>query len=56
MLVALNVPAITEGLWKHVEQNVTELDIRRYVKVTDKEVAIFKTADGQLYNMEALDL
>uniref|UniRef100_A0A1I7XTF0 TOG domain-containing protein n=1 Tax=Heterorhabditis bacteriophora TaxID=37862 RepID=A0A1I7XTF0_HETBA len=55
-LVALNVPTVRAALWKHVEDSIAELDSSLYVKVTERDMAIYQRPDGQLYNTDVLDL
>ncbi|CAI5445400.1 unnamed protein product [Caenorhabditis angaria] len=54
-LVALNDEQLKNDLWKNVEQNIRELDVKAYSKITDNQIAIYKCPEGQLYNTRALD-
>ncbi|CAI2349719.1 unnamed protein product [Caenorhabditis sp. 36 PRJEB53466] len=54
-LIALHDERLRADLWKHVESNIHELSVAEYTRVTDKEIAVYKCADGQLYNTAVLD-
>ncbi|CAB3402031.1 unnamed protein product [Caenorhabditis bovis] len=54
-LVALNDNQLKNDLWAHVEANMKEIDVKDYSKVTEKEIAIYKCPEGQLYNTSVLD-
>ncbi|CAD6185730.1 unnamed protein product [Caenorhabditis auriculariae] len=54
-LVALNVESVRNHLWKHVEESIADLDVKTYTKLTEKQIAVYKCPEGQLYNTDALD-
>ncbi|KAL4003546.1 HEAT repeat family protein [Acanthocheilonema viteae] len=43
-------------IWAYCIDLLNEVDIERYVTITDREVAIYNTPDGVLYNTAVLDL
>ncbi|KAK6101449.1 HEAT repeat family protein [Brugia pahangi] len=43
-------------IWTYCTNLLNEIDIERYVSITDREVAIYNTPDGVLYNTAVLEL
>ncbi|UMM21336.1 hypothetical protein L5515_003059 [Caenorhabditis briggsae] len=54
-LVALHDERLRQDLWKHVEANIRELEVKDYGRITENEMAIYKCPEGQLYNTRVLD-
>ncbi|VDM67681.1 unnamed protein product [Strongylus vulgaris] len=51
-LVALNVPSVRSALWAHIENSINDLDVNEYVRIPERNVAIFHCQEGHLYNTE----
>uniref|UniRef100_A0AAF5PPV6 TOG domain-containing protein n=2 Tax=Wuchereria bancrofti TaxID=6293 RepID=A0AAF5PPV6_WUCBA len=47
---------IRSVVWAYCTNLLNEIDIERYVSITDREVAIYNTPDGVLYNTAVLEL
>uniref|UniRef100_A0A1I7UWW7 TOG domain-containing protein n=1 Tax=Caenorhabditis tropicalis TaxID=1561998 RepID=A0A1I7UWW7_9PELO len=54
-LVALHDERLRTDLWKHVESNLKQLEVKDYGRVTETEMSIYKCPEGQLYNTRVLD-
>ncbi|CAL2035321.1 unnamed protein product [Caenorhabditis brenneri] len=54
-LIALHDDRLRNDLWKHVEANIKQLEVKDYGRVTENEMAIYKCPEGQLYNTRVLD-
>ncbi|VDK57464.1 unnamed protein product, partial [Anisakis simplex] len=42
-------------VWKKVRQLIADIDLEKYTAITQREIAIYHTADGQLYNSDVIE-
>ncbi|MCP9259641.1 hypothetical protein DINM_002573 [Dirofilaria immitis] len=47
---------IRNTFWTYCTDLLNEIDVERYISITDREVAIYNTPDGVLYNTAVLEL
>lgn len=48
-------PHFRGAVWEHCAELLSQIDLERYLSVTEREVTIYKLPDGTLYNTDVID-
>ncbi|CAJ0934035.1 unnamed protein product, partial [Mesorhabditis belari] len=57
ILVSSGMNEVRDELWKNIEQDLMRVEPEAYVKqISERDVAIYRTPEGQLYNTEVLEI
>jgi hypothetical protein len=43
------------GLWKKAAEGLGKIDVQKYLTIDERELKIYETADGTLFNTEVID-